>query len=72
MLENWYEIQYQVLRSAIPDILQDIQDGSRYTRQSGEGNFFNKPEHAGLILFADGVPLFKSSGELDSYLHFSD
>ena len=61
---NWDKLQYPFTRSVNPDVLQDIQDGKRYKQQSGHGKFFSKPEHAGLILCTDGVPLFKSSGKI--------
>ena len=31
-----------------------------------EGNFLSVPEHAGLILCCDGVPVFKSSGTFNT------
>ena len=68
-LENWDKVQYPFTRPS-PGFIQDIQDGERYKRQSGPGKFFSVPEHVGLILCTDGVPLFKSSGAcITSYLH---
>ena len=32
-----------------------------------EDSFFDCPEHAGVILCSDGVPVFKSSGMLQYY-----
>ena len=60
-IENWATVQYPVLLSEAPVIHHDNQDGIWYKKQSGPGNFITKPEHAGLIIFVDGVPLFKSS-----------
>ncbi len=60
--ENWDKVQYPFTRPRASGLFQDIHDGERYKRQSGPGKFFSVPEHAGLILCADGVPLFKSSG----------
>ena len=57
-------MQYPLSKASVPDILHDTQDGRRYKKQSSKGRFFTEPEHVGLILFADGVPLFKSSGKL--------
>ena len=57
--DNWDKVQYSFSRLVSMDVLTDIQDGNRYKKQSG---FFSVPEHAGLVLCTDGVPLFKSSG----------
>jgi hypothetical protein len=66
-IENWDKVQYPFRRHVDPDVLQDIQDGKRYKKQS---KFFCVPEHAGLILCTDGVPLFKSSGRYHIHTNF--
>ena len=43
-------------------IIQDIDDGTICESLRAEGAFLSCPEHAGLILCTDGVPVFKSSG----------
>ena len=60
--ENWDTIQYPFSRPSFNGIIQDIQDGNRYQKLSRPGKFLSVPEHTGLLLCADGVPLFKSSG----------
>lgn len=60
---NWDEIQYPFTRCAVNDCIQDVDDGQHYRKLSGPGKFFSVPERTGLILCADGVPLFKSSGQ---------
>ena len=34
-----------------------------------EGQFLSVPEHAGLMICCDGVPVFKSSGWCDDFMH---
>ena len=40
----------------------DLQDGSIYRALMQPGEFLSVPEHIGLILCSDGIPVFKSSG----------
>ncbi len=61
-IDNWEKVNYPFTRPLVSGAYNDIQDGERYKRQSQPGKFFSVPEHTGLILCADGVPLFKSSG----------
>ena len=42
-------------------MIRDIQDGQLYKQVMQPGEFLSVPEHTGLILCSDGVPLFKSS-----------
>ncbi len=63
-------MQYPLTRPITPGVLRDIQDGKRYQQFSGPGKFFSTAEHAGLMLCADGVPLFKSSGKDDQNQKF--
>lgn len=60
--ENWDAAQYPFTRQYIPGVIQDIQDGKKYQKLMRTGEFLSVPEHTGLILCSDGVPLFKSSG----------
>ncbi len=62
-LDNWGELQYSFLRQKTDGLLKDIQDGVRYKKQCEKNFFFTSAEEAGLILFTDGVPLFKSSSK---------
>ena len=66
-IENWEAVQYPFTRQSTPGLTEDIQDGSKYIRLMNNGGFLAVPEHAGLILCCDGVPLFKSSGILIDY-----
>lgn len=61
-IDNWTDVQYPFTRQAIEGCIQDIHDGRRYQKMSGPGKLFSVPERTGLILCADGVLLFKSSG----------
>ena len=63
-IDYWTEVQYPFTRQAIEGCIQDIHDGRRYQKLSGPGKLFSVPERTGLILCADGVPLFKSSGNI--------
>lgn len=62
--ENWDVVQYPFTRNYIPNCIQDIQDGSEYRKLMQPGQFLSVPEHTGLVLCSDGVPLFKSSGRV--------
>ena len=62
--ENWDLVQYPFSRATNAGCLQDIHDTKKYQRLSQAGKFLSVPEHTGLILSTDGVPLFKSSGKL--------
>ncbi len=57
-------MQYPFVRTSTPENIQDIQDGSMYKSLMVPGEFLSVPEHTGLILCTDGVPLFKSSGNI--------
>eukprot|EP00731_Ephydatia_muelleri_P006885 Em0003g1133a len=50
-------------RKHTEDTIEDIDDGTLMKQLKQEGNFLSVPEHAGLILCCDGVPVFKSSGQ---------
>ena len=43
-------------------IIQDIHDGTICQTLRAAGLFLSCPEHAGLTLCTDGVPVFKLSG----------
>ena len=58
-LRKYRELQYPFTQESKPDTIQDIQDGAKYKKP---GEFLSLPEHTGLVLCSDGVPLFKSSG----------
>ena len=60
--ENWDALCYPFIHISSPDTVEDIQDGSEYRKLMEPGEFLSVPEHTGLILCSDGVPLFKSSG----------
>ena len=62
--ENWDLVRYPFTRGTNTVCLQDIHDTKKYKRLSRPGKFLSFPEHTGLILSTDGVPLFKSSGRL--------
>ncbi len=51
------------MRNSIKNTIQDIQDGILYKKVQKQEGFLSIPEHAGLILCADGVQLFKSSNQ---------
>lgn len=53
--------QYPFTRVKDSDMLQDIHDGRAMMDLMSSGNFLSVPEHTGLILCTDGVPVFKSS-----------
>ena len=63
-VENWDLVQYPFTRGTNAGYLQDIHDTKKYKKLSRPGKFLSVPEHTGLILSTDGVPLFKSSGML--------
>lgn len=63
-VENWDTINYPFTRS-VTDTIQDVQDGIKYRELMQPGEFLSVPEHAGLVLCSDGVPLFKSSGIIE-------
>lgn len=64
IIDHWDAVQYPFTRkSKSMNLIHDIQDGSKYERLMNHGGFLSVPEHVGLILFSDGVPLFKSSGK---------
>ena len=67
-VENWNLVQYPFTRKSLPDCIQDIQDGSCYKILMEPGEFLSVPEHTGLILCSDGVPLFKSSGKSNNVM----
>ena len=55
--ENW-SIHNYVSKPSIPGVITDISDGARYKQKVALED--QCAEHIGLILNADGVPLFKS------------
>lgn len=55
--ENSDLIQYPFTRKVVPDTIQDIQDGSNYRKLMKPEEFLSVPEHTGLILCSDGVPV---------------
>ena len=63
LIENWDLLQYHFTRNSTPaGHIRDIQDGEIYRRLAQPGEFLSIPEHTGLILNADGAPIFKSAG----------
>ena len=61
-IANWDLLQYQFsCAKPISGKLYDIQGGELYHQLSQLSGFLSIPEHTGLILCADGVPVFKSS-----------
>eukprot|EP00731_Ephydatia_muelleri_P013443 Em0007g753a len=60
--ENWDKLQYPFTRRQETDMQHDLQDGSKYRALMQPGEFLSVPEHIGLILCRDGIPVFKSSG----------
>ena len=63
LMENWDLLQYPFVRDSTPaGHIRDIQDGKIYRRLAQPGEFLSIPEHAGLILNADGAPIFKAAG----------
>ena len=61
-LENWDKLQYPFTRRQETDMQHDLQDGSKYRALMQPGEYLSVPEHIGLILCSDGIPVFKSSG----------
>ena len=56
---------YHVSNPSIPGIITDISDGARYEQFIKDAKLLDGcAEHIGLILNADGVPLFKSCGKI--------
>ena len=41
--------------------MQDIHDGTVFEKLMKEGEFLSVAEHTGLIMCADGVPIFRAS-----------
>ena len=54
--DSWSLLQYPFTREE-DDHIHDIQDGEEYKNDP----FFSVPEHTGLIMNTDGIPVFKSS-----------
>ena len=52
---------YPFTRSATSGAICDLHDGSVVAHLMRPGNFLSTPEHTGLLLNTDGVPLFNSS-----------
>eukprot|EP00731_Ephydatia_muelleri_P033287 Em0027g35a len=62
--ENWSTIHNHVYKPAIPGVIADISDGARFEQYKQKVTLEDQfAEHIGLILNADGVPLFKSCGQ---------
>ena len=64
--ENWSTIHNHVSKPAIPGVITDISDGARFEQYKQKVTLEDQcAEHIdlGLILNADGVPLFKSCGK---------
>ena len=62
--ENWSTIHYHVSKPAIPGVITDISDGARFEQYKQKVTLEDQcAEHIGLILNADGVPLFQSCGK---------
>ena len=58
-IANWDLLQYQFsCTKPTSGKSYDIQDGKLYHQLSQLSGFLSIPEHTGLILCADGVPLF--------------
>ena len=56
-------LQYPFTRNSTPaGHIRELQDGEMYRRLAQTGEFFSIPEQTGLILNADGAPIFKSAG----------
>ena len=55
-IDSWSLLQYPFTRKE-DDHIHDIQDGEEYKNDP----FFSVPEHTGLIMNTDGIPVFKSS-----------
>ena len=62
--ENWSTIHNHVSKPSIPGVITDISDGARFEQYKQKVALEDQcAEHIGLILNADGVPLFKSCGK---------
>lgn len=61
LTEKWESIQYPFARVSTDGCIQDIHDGSCFKKWMQPGEFLSVPEHTGLVMCADGVPLFKAS-----------
>ena len=59
--EKWNEISqyFYKTHSTNEGIIGDISDGSIAAALRKEGQFLSVPEHTGLIMCCDGVPVFK-------------
>ena len=51
-------------------VLHHINNGRIIALLREEGQFLSVPEHAGLMICCNGVPVFKSSGWCDDFLHY--
>lgn len=70
LIENWSSIHNYISKPSIPGIITDISDGERFKQFRQEVELVDKcAEYIGLILNADGVPLFKSSGMILYFKH---
>ena len=58
-------------RQHTEDIIGDIDDGTLMKHLKQESKFLSVPEHAGLVLCCDGVPVFKSSGMIIAMYTFN-
>ena len=59
--DHWQDLQYPRSSTLQDGRIHDIWNGDALKPLLQEGAFFSHPEHLGLILSTDGVPVFKSS-----------
>ena len=60
--EKWNVKCQYFNRSTVEGTIQDIHDASIYSYLKRQGEFFLVPEHTGLIICCDGIPVYESSG----------
>ena len=61
IIERHDHFKYPFKRNQSDTHLRDLHDGSAFKGLMSEGEFLSVPEHTGLILSTDRVPIFKSS-----------
>ena len=65
LTENWNTLHNHISNPSIPGVITDISDGARYEQFIKDAKLLDGcAEHIGLILNADGVPLFKLCGKI--------